>query len=205
MADAGRQTGGMGKVVTAVAVLLLVLLGPAVATCQADGSLYALNIYSGRLTTNNWEDFFAGGDKLNFTNSYLVAVALARRIHSYQKKTSFELEGQLVKHFNRQKHWELNALAVARWEAFCWDETIDTDVAFGLGASYATDKAKIEEQNDGDTSRLLAYWMGELALSLPAYPATALIVRIHHRSDAFGFIADGGGSNALAVGLKYRF
>jgi hypothetical protein len=32
-----------------------------------------------------------------------------------------------------------------------------------------------------------------------------LITRIHHRSDAFGLVADGGGSNALAVGLKWRF
>ena len=51
----------------------------------------------------------------------------------------------------------------------------------------------------------MIYWMLELALGLPDYPRVALITRIHHRSDAFGLIADEGGSNALAFGLKWRF
>jgi len=75
----------------------------------------------------------------------------------------------------------------------------------GLGPSYATDTPELEVEINEDTSRFLVFWMLELALGLPAYPHVALITRIHHRSDAFGLIADGGGSNALAVGLKWRF
>lgn len=47
--------------------------------------------------------------------------------------------------------------------------------------------------------------MMELALGLPQYPQIALISRIHHRSEAYGLLANEGGSNALAIGLKYRF
>jgi hypothetical protein len=47
--------------------------------------------------------------------------------------------------------------------------------------------------------------MIELAIGLPDYPRVAFITRIHHRSDAFGLVADGGGSNALVFGLKWRF
>ncbi len=170
--------------------------------CSAD-HLYALNLYAGRLTSNHWEEFFSS--ELDFKDSYLVTVALARRIGGYGDKASFEIEGQIVKHFNVQTHWELNALVAARWEAFWWDDVLDTSVAFGLGPSYATDKPEIETEIDGDTSRLMIYWMLELALGLPDYPHVALITRIHHRSDAFGLISDGGGSNALAFGLKWRF
>lgn len=170
--------------------------------CSAE-YLFALNLYAGRLTSNNWEEFFTS--ELDFKDSYLVTAALARRIGGYGDKASFEIEGQIVKHFNIQTHWELNALVAARWEAFWWDDILDTSVAFGLGPSFASDEPEIETENDGNTSRFMMYWMLELAIGLPDYPRVALITRIHHRSDAFGLVADGGGSNALAFGLKWRF
>ena len=189
--------------IMAIAIFQFIFLDAFVsARCSAE-HLYALNLYAGRLTSNNWEEFFTS--ELDFKDSYLVTAALARRIGGYGDKASFEIEGQIVKHFNIQTHWELNALVAARWEAFWWDDVLDTSVAFGLGPSFASDEPEIETENDGNTSRLMIYWMLELALGLPDYPRVALITRIHHRSDAFGLIADGGGSNALAVGLKWRF
>ena len=195
--------GWYSGLIMAIAFFQFILLGALVpARCSAE-HLYALNVYAGRLTSNHWEEFF--GSELDFKDSYLVTAALARRIGAYGDKASFEIEGQIVKHFNIQTHWELNALVAARWEAFWWDDVLDTSVAFGLGPSYATEKPEIEIENYGDTSRFMIYWMLELALGLPDYPQVALITRIHHRSDAFGLIAGGGGSNALAVGLKWRF
>jgi hypothetical protein len=191
---------GLIMAITIFQFIFLDALVPA--RCSAE-HLYALNLYAGRLTSNNWEEFFTS--ELDFKDSYLVTAALARRIGGYGDKASFEIEGQIVKHFNTQTHWELNALVAARWEAFWWDDVLDTSVAFGLGPSFASDEPEIETENDGNTSRFMIYWMLELALGLPDYPRAALITRIHHRSDAFGLIADGGGSNALAVGLKWRF
>jgi hypothetical protein len=116
------------------------------------------------------------------------------------------LEGQLVKHFNLQSHWEFNLLGILRWEKFLWDPWLDTSMAFGLGASCATDKPKIEIQNDGETARTLVYLMFELAVvPLESQPQWEIITRIHHRSNAFGLIAEDGGSNALALGLRYSF
>jgi len=191
------------SLILAMAFFLFSPFGEAVPAGRAEERLYALNLYAGRLTSNHWEDIFSS--ELDFKDSYLVTVALARRIGAYEDKASFEIEGQIVKHFNIQTHWELNALVAARWEAFWWDDVLDTSVAFGLGPSYATDTPEIEVEINEDTSQFLVFWMLELALGLPDYPHVALITRIHHRSDAFGLIADGGGSNALAVGLKWRF
>lgn len=188
-----------------IAIFLLVYFSPAVSSGWADEHLYALNLYGGWVTSNNWEEFFYNANNIKLKDSYLIGLALTRRIGMYQDKASFEIEGQIVKHFNFQTHWELNALAAARWEKFWWDDVLDTSVAFGLGPSYATNEPEIELENDANTARFLVYWMLELAIGLPDYPRVALITRIHHRSDAFGLVADGGGSNALVFGLKWRF
>jgi hypothetical protein len=188
-----------------IVLFLLLSFSPAVPAGWADERLYALNFYGGWMTTNHWDEFFHNADDLKFKDSYLIGVTLARCIGRYQDKASFEIEGQVVKHFNFQTHWELNALVAARWEKFWWDDVLDTSLAFGLGPSFATNEPEIELQRDGDTSRFLVYWMLELAVGLPSYPRVALITRIHHRSDAFGLISNGSGSNAFAFGLKWRF
>jgi hypothetical protein len=189
----------------AIVLFLLLPFDPAVPPGWADERLYALNLFGGWVTSNHWEDFFRNADDLKFKDSHLLGVSLARCIGRYQDKASFEIEGQIVKHFDLQTHWELNALVAARWEKFWWDDVLDTSLAFGLGPSFATDEPEIESENDGDTNRFLIYWMIELAVGLPNYPRVALITRIHHRSDAYGLVSNGGGSNALVFGLKWRF
>ncbi len=188
-----------------ITILILLPFGQAVPSCQADEHLYALNLYAGWMTSNNWEDFFSDVEDLKFKDSYLTGVALARCISKYQDKASFEIEGQIVKHFNVQTHWELNALVAARWEKFWWDDILDTSVAFGLGPSFATGEPELELEINENTSQFLIYWMFELAIGLPKYPRVAVFTRIHHRSDGFGLISNGGGSNALVFGLKWRF
>lgn len=189
----------------ALVLLLSITAGAALTPVEAGERLYSLNLYTGRMTSNHWEDFFIHNSRLSFNDSYLIAASLARRVGKYGNKASFEVEGQVVKHFDTQKHWEINALVTTRWESFWWDRFLDTSVAFGVGPSYAFDEPEIEIKNDGDKSRFLIYWMMELAAGLPDYPDVAFIVRLHHRSDAFGLVAEEGGSNALAFGLKYRF
>lgn len=167
--------------------------------------LYALNIYAAQMTTNHWQHFFTETNRLDFQYSYLMALTMARQITTYRNLLSFEAEGQVVRHFRMQGNWEFNALFTARWEPFFWDKYVDTSFAFGIGPSYATYKPEVERYKDGDTSRFLVYWMMELSLNLPQFPDVALITRIHHRSGAYGVVSEKGGSNALALGLKYRF
>jgi len=170
-----------------------------------DKPSYALSVYGGRITDNEIGDFAVGFLDLDFEDSYLVALALARRIATYNELASFEVEGQIVKHFDRQDHWEFNGLLIARWEAFFWDRYLDTSLAAGIGPSYATDVPEIEVQRSGESQRLQVYMLVELELALPSHPNIAAIIRIHHRSNAFGIVADDGVSNALALGLKFRY
>ncbi len=170
-----------------------------------DKPLYALSIYGGRMTDNSMHDFIDNVFGIDFEDSYLVTLALSRRIATYKDLASFEIEGQLVKHFKEQNHWEFNALVDARWEKFIWDKYLDTSFAIGIGPSYATDIPEIEIKRSDDSSHLLVYMMLELEFVLPSYPDVAFITRVHHRSNAFGVVADSGTSNVFALGFKFRF
>lgn len=91
----------------------------------------------------------------------------------------------------------------ARWRAFPWNAWIPTSVAFGIGPSYATDIPAEEVARDGDSARLLLYWVAELEVGLPERPWSVL-ARLHHRSTAYGLFAEDGGSNFVTLGLRWR-
>jgi hypothetical protein len=167
---------------------------------------WSLSLYGGVLLKGNLSDcsFLYTG----FEDSYLMALALSKRVASYKDKIDLELEGQTVKHFEDQDHWEFNGLAAIRWLPFPWDNYIDTSFAFGAGLSYATETPKVEKRRrgDGQTQSFLAYLMFEIDFALPDSQHWSLFTRLHHRSGAFGlFNGVTGGSNAWAFGIKYRF
>ncbi len=183
-------------------LLLCLFLLPALAA--GEEPVNALNLYWGRMTSNEWEELFKPGE-IEMADSSLVAVALARRVGGLGDRLSFEVEGQVARHYGGERYWEFVGLGGGRWEPFWWDRYVDTSLFYGLGVSYTTRRPQVEIEMDGDTERLMAYWVLELAFSLPQHPQLALIGRLHHRSGAYGLFADKGGSTAPAIGLKYRF
>jgi len=185
---------------------LLLFVSPCLAENQPfeDKSLYALSVYGGLMTDNSMDDFLDSFTGIDFEKSYLLTLALARRIAAYGNLASFEVEGQVVKHFEQQNHWEFNVLLAVRWEKFYWDKYLDTSFAIGVGPSYATDVPEIEVQRSGESEHLQVYMMVELEFVLPSHPNVAIITRIHHRSNAFGIVAESGTSNSFALGLKFR-
>ena len=187
--------------------IVLFLLATAITATpvQADQMPYSMNLFGGELTSNHWEEFFNPFSSLDFQETYLAGVSLARQVGRLNENLLFEAEGQIVKHFEKQNHWEFNALLSARWGAFPWDKYVNTSVAFGIGPSWATEKPPVEVANEGDTKQYMVYWMIEFAFSPPGNDRWALITRIHHRSEAYGLVAERGGSNALVGGLKLRF
>ena len=200
-----KKTLGLPSFLTLLLFLLFSSSSLAAIRPLENKPLYALSVYGGRMTDNSMHDFIDNAWGLDFENSYLVTLALSRRVATYKDLASFEVEGQLVKHFKEQDHWEFNALVDARWEKFFWDKYLDTSVAFGIGPSYATNIPEIEVKRSDDSSHLLVYLLLELEFVLPAYPDVAFITRVHHRSNAFGVVADSGTSNVFALGLKFRF
>jgi len=183
-------------------LLLLALLAFPPPPARGDEGATRLSLFGGRMTTNVWEETFNPAE-LEFADAYLAGLGLSRRLGGYRDLLSYEVEGQVVRHFRRQDHWEFNALATLRWEPFWWDEQLDTSLAFGLGPSYATEVPEVEVETDGESQRFMVYWLLELAFRLPDVPHYELFSRIHHRSGAYGLVADEGGGNAMVLGIRF--
>jgi hypothetical protein len=188
------------KPIRVLLVVLLLGISPGSALAQN----FALAIYGGQLTKEKWEK--AISPESDFADATIVVAAGSWTISRFlDGKLSCELEAQVGKYFGDQAHWEFNLPILGlRWHRFPWEEFLATSFAWGIGPSYATRVPEIEVETRGDSSHWLIYWFGELSLGLPT-ARWEVLIRLHHRSDGFGAVADDGGSNALCAGMRYRF
>jgi len=187
-----------------VAVALASLTSLAQPTDVKKPKGFAITVYAGLLTGNDWQEPLIG-ESIKFEDSWLIALAGSKELGRVFDHLVIELEGQVVRHLGDQDHWEFNVPIVFRWEKFPWDNVVDTSLAYGVGPSYATKVPPEEVARKGDSQRWLVYWMFEIELGLPQSEKWSAIARIHHRSGAWGVVADEGGSNIWALGLKRRF
>jgi hypothetical protein len=153
-----------------------------------------------------WEDILLNPFEAQFVDVFLLAGALSRPYALYRDGAlSLEAEGQVARYFGDQDHWELNAVPLmVRWHRFPWSGRVDTSAAFGLGLSYASELPEVEVAIEGDSSRLLIYWVLEMTAGPVAAP-WAVSLRLHHRSVAWGLMGEEGGMNAVGLGVRYRF
>ena len=186
-----------------LAVVLFLATSPVRAAEPADR---ALTGYVGRITAvNAWHDIVTEPNHLEFTDAYLATLALAHTLGRYrQNGLGIETEGQIVYNFGDQSHWEFNAALASRWYRFPWNESLATTSAFGLGLSYATKVPEVEVALEGSSKQLLVYWVWEITFARPG-ARWAVSVRLHHRSTGFGLMAEDGGMNAMAAGLRFEF
>lgn len=139
---AHRRAGILG------AGIWLSLAGSAAAEATDDG-YWHLGVYGGKAAEERLLDILTRFNT-GFRDAWLVAFAPAY-VYRRTERWRFEVEGQAVKHFGDQDHWEFNAAWLARWMQFPWDAYVETRAALGLGVSYATEipviepRAKLEE------------------------------------------------------------
>jgi hypothetical protein len=83
---------------------------------------------------------------------------------------------------------------------------VNTSLAIGEGISYASSIPALERKANEQTKRLLNYLMLEASFAVPRHPKLQLIIRLHHRSGAFGLYRAGNtGSNNIGLGVRYLF
>jgi len=165
---------------------------------------WALTFYGGKLSGDSLYQTWTFREHLE--DSYFLDLGLSKRFALTGKYISWEVEGNLAKHFGQQHQFEVNALIAGRWLLFPWNKYIYTTFAVGEGLSLALGDPEFEEKHYQETSRFLNYMMYEFTFSLPHVPQWALVTRIHHRSGMFGvFNGVTGASNGVAIGIRYLF
>jgi hypothetical protein len=192
-------TGGNKRILIA---MMIILLGISPGLSSADD--FAVALYAGQLTKEKWENSILPGAE--FADASIVVASASwtyfRLLHG---SLSFELEGQLGKYFGEQDNWEINMPILGfRWHRFPWDDHLATTIAWGIGSSYATQVPKVELETNYSSNKWLIYWFLELTFGPPT-KNWEVLMRLHHRSDGFGLVAEDGGSNAVCTGLRYRF
>jgi len=140
--------------------------------------------------------------KTDFVDSYLVGIAVGRDI-AVSGPFHFGIEGQIFGHFGEQNLLEFNVPLYARYHTPN-DWRVLKSLTFGLGLGYATETPQTEVNRDGESTRLLFYWMGEIEFYLPS-EELSLVFRLHHRSDGYGVFEADSGSNAFLIGLRKAF
>jgi len=140
-------------------------------------------------------------------DSLFTGLAANRKMFHFWRYFTFELEGQVLRHYKKQEHWEYNGLFLIRFHPFLLDPLFDIEFAVGEGLSYATNTPEIEqEQHPEASSRFLNYLVFEVAFTPAQYRQWSLVTRIHHRFGVFRlFNGTKGGSNFLALGVRYHF
>ena len=142
----------------------------------------------------------------NFEDSYFVSVAVAKDLLTFGKFLTIEIEGQVIRHFGLQDTWEFTAAFVFRWLYFPWDKYVDTSFGFGDGVSATTEIPEVETDvvDKDDGQRFLNLVLLEFDFTLPRWPRWSFVMRLHHRSGAYGTLGQGEGSNFTGFGIRYR-
>lgn len=199
-----------------VAAAACLLFGAAVAHAGTDESrwrtpgpedrLYAVTIFMGEGTENNFSNVLENFFDVEGSTDHVVGLAASRLLGWYGRSLSFEAELMYAYHYGREVYHEIGTAAYARWHDFPWNDYVLTTMAVGMGPSYTTEFPQLERQPDGSRSRLLNQFNLQASFALPAYPETALVARLQHRSGMFGaFNGVTDASNFLTLGLRYEF
>jgi hypothetical protein len=195
---------------TRLAVLPLLLMAATASAkdeSAAGDRAWTATVYGARMSSETgWEDILIDPVEAQYLDVFLLAGAMSRPYVSLDDGAlTLEAEGQVVRYFGDQDHWEINAVPLMlRWHRFPWSHRVDTSAAFGLGVSYATELPPVEVAIEGESAQWLIYWLLE-ATAGPVDSPWSFTLRMHHRSVAYGLMAEEGGMNAVGIGVRYRF
>jgi hypothetical protein len=201
--------------IIAAACVGLACLGSPAAAQTAERSWH-LSVYGSRWVNADLleipERTFTG--ELTAEDAYFVGAGLSRVIVPSVSiplpGTGFafhgnriELEGQVLRHFGDQAHWEGTIALMFRTGQIPLFGGLSVNLAFGEGLSYASERPNLEGNERLEPTRLLNYLAFEAQFSHSSLPGVYFVPRIHHRSGVFGLFADkGSGSNFIGAGIR---
>lgn len=144
-----------------------------------------------------------------YGHSNFIGVAGNYTLASFWKQR-FLIEPELGigKRFGDQHQWETWAAVYLRYTWFPWNDYLYTTFAINTGLSYASSISEDEVRRSGRNkgSRLMHYLGPEITFALPSDISKEIVIRLHHRSGAYGVVSKAdGGAQYLTIGFRDRF
>lgn len=175
---------------------------------------WSLMYYWGQTMNDPLVGLFAAD--MNRWPEHIQSVELAKTLDSDNAVRRFfnpivgvvQLAGNTTVRTGSNEHtiYEFDPYLLFRWANLPWNNTLNTSFAIGEGVSYVSSVPAIEKRQNENTKRLLNYLAFEATFATPAHPEWQFVVKIHHRSGAYGLYHAGNtGSNDIGVGIRYLF
>ena len=216
----GRSGSASGRIARSGLLALALLGGPAAAQAPAGPPpperSWHLTVYGGQWVNADLLDIpeRALTGELTSEQAYLVGAGLSRVIvPSFSiplpgtdfafEGNRIEIEGQVLRHFREQSHWEGTLALMFRTGQIPLFGGLSVNLAFGEGLSLASERPRLEGGDRIEPTRLLNYLAFEAEFSHSSLPGVYFVPRIHHRSGVFGLFAEkGSGSNFIGAGIR---
>ena len=155
------------------------------------------NVVTGNLHFR--ETYFAGGALSRVLVPYLELPGPAAALSGLR----IEAEGQLLRHFGEQRHFEATLALVLRTPQLPVGGGFSVNFAFAEGISQAFSSPRTEGLGYVRAHRFMNYLAFETELTHAAMPGVHVVGRLHHRSGAWGLIAPrNAGSNYVGLGVR---
>lgn len=172
-------------------------------------------LYGGRYSETDLLPIMLRG-KTDYRQSDLFVIGASKPLDYQFRFFDFEVEVNIGKHFGIMRHWEANALYIARVNNLF---SLPLSFAIGEGLSLASRNPKLEniekglnldnftiQTNSRESSALLNYLMVELEAGRKESDWPRVFFRIHHRSGIFGLYCKPDpacGSNFVTYGIRF--
>ena len=168
----------------------------------ADGRWYVTG-YAGVMAQNKLSSVVLLDADLQ--SDILVGVGIGREFAAIGDALRFEWEANVAVHQDPfGTVGDFRFMLGARWTAFPWNAWVPTTFAVMTGPSYLTGKSAYEIRK-GQTERFTNGMAFELTFAPPDREDLRGVLRIHHRSPLFGEAGTASPSDAVTLGLQYRF
>jgi hypothetical protein len=180
---------------------------------QPCGGDCAVLVFGGQSVNSNVKNIFFKGIppwQWGYDEGSFLGVAASRRVVTLFDFVTFEAEIGAGKRFGNQHEGEFWGAIYGRISKFPWNDYIVTTIALSTGLNYATGISEFEKEHSGltppDGVHVLHYFAPEITFALPAAPDKQLVVRLQHRSGAFGVVSNANsGATYLTGGFRFWF
>jgi hypothetical protein len=178
--------------------------------CNGDCAVMA---FTGTSVATNVQDIFfkpIGPTAWTYSGGGIVGGAVSRRIATVFSLIDIEGELGTAKRYGDQNEAEFWGAFYVRWTAFPWNNFVYTTLGLSTGLNYATGISDFEkahsELNPPAGTHIQHYFSPELTFALPEHKERQLVVRLHHRSGAYGVVSGAmSGATYIVVGVRAWF